>query len=1061
MKIVTADITGSLIVNGVDVTNNVVSSSVFSGSIAGRVTNLEQFSASLDATFATDASVTASILVLSQSVQASQAALSSSYALTSGSYVAVSASYLATSASYLTTSASYAAASGSLSVRVTNTEATASTNTQASASFAAQSASLSTRLTTDETNITTLTNASASFAAQSASLSTRLTTDETNITTLTNASASFAAQSASLSTRLTTDESNYTNLSSSFVAESGSISGRVTTIESKYATTGSNTFTNLQYINATTNAQGFTTTASLYTDGGLRVSKDSYVSGTAYFNNVVVYGTSSIQYLTSSQVNVGANIINLNTQTPAVRFGGMAVADSGSNAGVTGSMLWDSVNNRWVYSNPSGSTYDGGMIISGPRNTTGLGNEVGTTACYIMAGQGGDHITSSAIYTDTNATCFYGNSFVSSSGAASFPTKLSVGTSSISYPLTINANSTQTSIALMSGYSDAATRNWGIATNALAYGDFNLAQSSTLGGDPFSGTSRMYFSAAGTVCFSCQVCAPAFVGGTACFTSTVTAGSDVVLSAANPFIYGGTAAGGVGVSNIGGQTYLKIFGASHATTPNVTTFVNAGSTTLTINASGESCFANNICAPNIVTGFTGNLYIYRLGSTNYASFKSDGSGNIIFTNGTGGTPTARYVTTADGITCFTCQVYSPNHIATSTCSTANLRVYGSSGAHQWDMYLNGNNIRFSDNTSGAGCFVVDTTATFGGYVGIGTSPITKLQLYDSSPNYIVLTNTGADGVSNAIQGGIIGQARGYSNNLAQMANILFRNKNTAAWYKGEIAFSTNDSDGTNPAVSPVERMRISSEGNVGIGTPSPIAALQICSSDGQLRLSGDGRAQMILGTSAKTWQFETSCGVGNVSACSIGIVEAGSGTRFQIYPGGVACFQNTVCSPRFIGSSILTFTGLPTGTQSVACQSIESLWSLASSRCCASKGAQYGNGTWYVQGSTTAGNWIYYKFMVHNPVWFRAYIYLVNYADTALRKGCLQYSLDNSATWIDLANATNWQFNGTLDGSISLSGDSKLITLRWDSGGSSSLVGWNNVEFTACGSAFYSVNGLG
>ena len=548
MKIVTADITGSLIVNNVDVTQATVSSSIWSGSVASEIVALQA---------------------------------------TSSTLVAASASFALVSSSYVATSASYSTTSASLSIRVTNTEATASTNTQASASFAAQSASLSTRLTTDETNITTLTNASASFAAQSASLSTRLTTDESNFTTT-----------------------------------SGSISGRVTLIEGQYATTGSNNFTNLQYISATANAQGFTTTASLYTDGGLRVGKDSYVSGTAYFNNVIVYGTSSIQYITSSQVNVGSNIINLNTQTPAVRFGGMAVADSGSNAGITGSLLWDSVYNRWIYSNPSGSSYDGGMIISGPRNTTGLGNEVGTTSCYLMAGQGADHITSSAIYTDTNATCFYGNSFISSSGAASFPAKLSVGTSSISYPLTINANSTQTSVALMSGYSDAATRNWGIATNALAYGDFNIAQSSTLGGDPFSGTSRMYFSAAGTVCFSCQVCAPAFVGGTACFTSTVTAGSDVILSAANPFVYGGTAAGGVGVSNIGGQTYLKVYGASHATTPNITTFINAGSTSATINALGNvgiGISPSTKLHTYIADGTNDNRLIIQQGSNGYAS----------------------------------------------------------------------------------------------------------------------------------------------------------------------------------------------------------------------------------------------------------------------------------------------------------------------------------------------------------------------------------------------------------------------------------------------------------
>ena len=136
-----------------------------------------------------------------------------------------------------------------------------------------------------------------------------------------------------------------------------------------------------------------------------RSSKDSFISGTAYFNNVVVYGTSSIQYITSSQLVVGANMIYLNTQTPAVRFGGMAVADSGSAAGVTGSMLWDSVNNNWIYVQASGSTYSGGALISGPRNLGTVGSEQTTTACYIMAGQGGDHITSSVIYTDSAVTC--------------------------------------------------------------------------------------------------------------------------------------------------------------------------------------------------------------------------------------------------------------------------------------------------------------------------------------------------------------------------------------------------------------------------------------------------------------------------------------------------------------------------------------------------------------------------------------------------------------------------------------------------------------------------------
>jgi hypothetical protein len=113
-------------------------------------------------------------------------------------------------------------------------------------------------------------------------------------------------------------------------------------------------------------------------------------------------------------------------------------------------------------------------------------------------------------------------------------------------------------------------------------------------------------------------------------------------------------------------------------------------------------------------------------------------------------------------------------------------------------------------------------------VGIGTtSPLTKLHLLANSPNYILLTNVAADGVPNAIQGGIIGQSRGYGNNLAQMASILLRNENSADWFKGEITFNTNGTDGTNPSITPTERMRITSTGNVGIGTTSPSERLHV------------------------------------------------------------------------------------------------------------------------------------------------------------------------------------------------------------------------------------------
>jgi hypothetical protein len=178
-----------------------------------------------------------------------------------------------------------------------------------------------------------------------------------------------------------------------------SINNRTSVIEGKYITTGSNIFVGTQYVSNTTQATTFTSTASLYTDGGLRIGKDAYVSGSAFIKgNLTVFGTSSIEYVTSS-VFVGLEYIDLNTDLPALRYAGIRIYDSGSNVGVTGSFLWDSQNNRWIYSNPSGSSYSGGMLISGPRAST-LGSEEGTTNNALMKGQGGDHITSSAILDD-------------------------------------------------------------------------------------------------------------------------------------------------------------------------------------------------------------------------------------------------------------------------------------------------------------------------------------------------------------------------------------------------------------------------------------------------------------------------------------------------------------------------------------------------------------------------------------------------------------------------------------------------------------------------------------
>ena len=396
-------------------------------------------------------------------------------------------------------------ASGSFSTRVTSLESFSSSldaTFATDAQLTSLSSSVTQRLAGDES---TITSNSSSFAS-------RLTTDEGNLTTL----------SSSVASRLTTDESNISGLQTA----SGSFSTRVTTVESKYATTGSNTFTGTQNITNTTNASGFTSEAALYTDGGLRVSKDTYVSGTIFVNNLTVYGTQSVQYITSSQLEISDNIINVNTSSPGLRFGGIAVYDSGST-GLTGSFLWDSQNNKWIYSNPSGSSYDGGMAIFGPRNTSGLGSEQGTTSNALMKGQGGDHITSSLI-TDTgtalrvpytvevtgsvNATSLTGsldgsnlvNSTVSNDKLANSSVTVTAGTglsgggsvalgSSITLTNTITNNNQLTNGA---GYITGIDSN--AVTTALGYTPVTNARTLTINGTSYDlSSNRSWTIAAG------------------------------------------------------------------------------------------------------------------------------------------------------------------------------------------------------------------------------------------------------------------------------------------------------------------------------------------------------------------------------------------------------------------------------------------------------------------------------------------------------------------------------------------------------------------------------------
>ena len=154
------------------------------------------------------------------------------------------------------------------------------------------------------------------------------------------------------------------------------------------------------------------TSGSLKVDNGLTVSgntilySDLYVSG-----NIEFYGSTTNVHISSSQVEIGDNIILLNAYSPFERYAGMALYDSGST-GESGSFLWDSLNNYFLLNN-NGST---SKVIG--TTTSSLGNENSLTNTYFPIATGDNTIGNSLLRYSGTTLSFNTNKFTvdSSSG---------------------------------------------------------------------------------------------------------------------------------------------------------------------------------------------------------------------------------------------------------------------------------------------------------------------------------------------------------------------------------------------------------------------------------------------------------------------------------------------------------------------------------------------------------------------------------------------------------------------------------------------------------------------
>jgi hypothetical protein len=286
-------------------------------------------------------------------------------------------------------------------------------------------------------------------------------------------------------------------------------------VSSSYAYTASS---------AVSSSYAYTASSAVNSFSASKAISSSYADTASFSNdftvlgNLTVYGTQSIQYITSSQLNVSDNVITVNVASPGVRFGGLSVFDSGSiSSEATASLFWDSQNNHWIYQRESGSSYTGGMLISGPRNAAGLGNEQGTTSCMLLVGQGGDHLTSSMIYHDSTCTNFYSNVLsVSANG------NVGIGIGTPSSRLQIQGASGCDAFGTFLGGAGSTLAGIKIGNDTTVYGSlyFDNATNDVLllqqyaAGNLRLGTNsaeRMRITNSGITSFTCQTCAPQFI----------------------------------------------------------------------------------------------------------------------------------------------------------------------------------------------------------------------------------------------------------------------------------------------------------------------------------------------------------------------------------------------------------------------------------------------------------------------------------------------------------------------------------------------------------------------
>jgi hypothetical protein len=242
--------------------------------------------------------------------------------------------------------------------------------------------------------------------------------------TASNISASGNISASTLVVTGTTTLGNVVinNLTASNISASGFLSASSLYIENNVQVNGNTILGNttsdvntssgsFKIVNAN-NATSYTdTNASLQVDGGARISKDTWISGSLNVaGDFTVFGSSSVVYISSSTVIINDNIIQLNAYFPYERYAGFEVFDSGSNQR-SASLLWDGNKDNWITVDQNNTASN---IVLGPTSSFGLDNITGFTPNKIPKAYDTTGITDSAL-SDDGTTLSYTGTTISSS----------------------------------------------------------------------------------------------------------------------------------------------------------------------------------------------------------------------------------------------------------------------------------------------------------------------------------------------------------------------------------------------------------------------------------------------------------------------------------------------------------------------------------------------------------------------------------------------------------------------------------------------------------------------